>query len=68
MYPAGIEPMTFVMTELQSNCSTYENDSYTLWKNAHLYNILGGKGGGAKMTLFKRWECFFCCKYVPIGY
>ena len=21
--------------------------------------FLGGRGGGAKMTLFKRWECFF---------
>ena len=60
MYPAGIEPVTLVMTELQSNCSAYETDSYTMWKNADLYNILGGRGGeGRKLPFLKDGNVFF---------
>ena len=66
MYSAGIEPVTLVTAELGSNCSAIEQTDTHYGKMPGHTTFLGG-GGGAKMTLFKRWECFFC-KYVPIGY
>ena len=55
---AGIEPMTFVTAELRSNCSAIEETDTHCGKMPIPTTFLGG-GGGAKMTLFKRWECFF---------
>ena len=43
MYSAGIEPETLVMAELRSNCNA-NKDRYTFWKNAHPYNLFGGRG------------------------
>ena len=68
MYLAVIKPVTLVTADLQSNCSAIEQTDTHCGKMPIPTTFLGGGGvGGAKMTLFKRWECFFC-KYVPIGY
>ena len=58
MYLAGIEPVTLVTAELGSNCSAIEQTDTHYGKMPGHTTFLGG-GGGAKMTLFKRWECFF---------
>ena len=67
MYLAGIEPVTFVTAELGSNCSAIEQTDTCVEKCPSIQPFWG-EGGGAKMTLFKRWKWFFFCKYVPIGY
>ena len=57
MYSAGIEPVTLVTAELRSNCSAIEQTDTHCGKMPIHTTFLGG--GGAKMTLFKRWEWFF---------
>ena len=58
MYLAGIEPVTLVTAELRSNCSAIEQTDIHCGKMP-IHTTFLGEGGGAKMTLFKRWECFF---------
>mgnify|MGYP007025860058 CR=1 FL=1 len=67
MYLAGIERMTFVTAELRSNCSAIEQTDVQCRKMPIPTTFLGGGGGGAKMTLLKDGNVFFC-KYVPSGY
>ena len=62
MYLAGIEPVTFVTAELRSNCSAIEQTDIQCGKMP-----IPTTFWGAKMTLLKDGNDFFC-KYVPIGY
>ena len=58
MYLAGIEPVTLLTAELRSNCSPIKQTDIH-WGKMPIHTTFLGEGGGAKMTLFKRWECFF---------
>ena len=66
MYSAGIEPVTLVTAELRSNCSAIEQTDTHCGKMPIHTTFLEG-GGGAKMTLFKRWECVFFANTSPLA-
>ena len=64
MFSARIEPVTLVTAELRSYCSAIEQTDTHCGKMPIHTTFLGG---GAKMTLFKRWKCFFFANMSPLA-